>query len=191
MISWDDGAPDLRRLSAADGIALGAIFGTGPELARLLLACSRAAPAVGRLIHARIGELPTALSSVQAVLMGMDAAGLTVLATRAGAVRHAQALVRLLDGAALRALDAALGPEPRADALRLHAMVAGVAPPGGGGSLVEAIPREGNGCLRAWCGRQDLAVGGRVMLLLSPGVSPIGMEAVLGAAIVEALVAGI
>lgn len=191
MTTADCSAADLRRLGAADASAVGAMFGTGPDLARLLLACSRAAPALEQLIRARIGELPTGLGSGHAVVLEMDAAALAVLAARAGAVRHAQTLIRVLDGAALRALDAALGPQPRDDALRLHAMVAGVLPPEGDGPLEAAIPRDGIRCLRAWCGRQDVAVGSRVMLLLPAGIAPVGAEAVLGAGIVDALVSGI
>lgn len=187
----DDSTPDVRRLAAADRVALGAMFGTGPELAGLLLGCKRAAPAVDGLIRARIGALPTAPGSVQAVLLGMDAAALAALAARAGAVRHAQALLRELDGVVLRALEAALGAEARDDALRLHAMVAGFPPPEGGGPLEIAIPRDGMRCLRGWCGRQVTAVGSRVALLLPPGIVPVGAEAVLGAGIVDALVAGI
>ena len=184
-------APDLQRLLAADVLAASTLICTTPDLTRRLLACRRAAPTLGELLVARIGDLPPALGGVQALLLGMDAAALAVLAARAGAVRHARSLLRLLDGAALRALDGVFGSGPRNDALRLHALVAGAPPPDGADPLEAAIPRDGMGCLRAWCGRQPAAVGERVMLLLPAGMVPVGIEAALGADIVDALVAGV
>lgn len=181
--------PDSQRLLAADVAAVGALICTTPDLARRLLACCRAAPTIGALVAARIGGLPTAPGSAQAVLLAMDATALAALAARAGAVRHARAVLRLLDGAALRALEGVFGAEPRNDALRLHALVAGAPPPDGAGSLETAIFRDGMGCLRAWCGRQEVAVGGRVMLLLPSGMVPAGAEAALGANIVDAIMA--
>lgn len=116
----------------------------------------------------------------------MDRDALRALSLRAGAVRHARAVLRVIDGAALRDLVSAIGADARADALRWHSLDPEAPQAGDAMPLGERVGHAGQRCLHGWCDLQPPAIGARVRLLL-PDAPPGGMEAALGARIVETL----
>lgn len=176
-------AGDTARLRDATDLALGALLSLPAPLVPRLRACARTAAGLEAAGLARLGT-PAATGAVQGRVLGLDRAGVARLALCAGAVWHARAVLRLLDGAALRAFVAEAGEAPRAAALRWHAMAGGADTDG---PLGAAVARDGWRCLRAWCEAQPAAVSRRVALCMPDGVAAPGGDAAACVRIVEAL----
>lgn len=180
--------PDALRLRQAPATALGLLLDLQPLLADRLRGCRRTALRAEQLAISRLGLSAATLTPAQARLLAMDAEALGALSLQAGAVRHARAVLHLIDGPTLRTLAAALGPGARGAAFRWRDLAANDPDPHADGSLAEMAARDGLRCLHGWCDRQPSAVGVRVRLLLQPEVSASESEAALGARIVDALV---
>ncbi len=178
---------DALRLRKTPATALGLLLELQPPLADRLRGCHRTALRVEQLAASRLGPPSTTMTSTQARLLAMDTAALRELSLHAGAVRHARAVLSLIDGLSLRTLAANLGPGARGAALRWRELAAGGPDPSVGAPLANLAARDGLRCLHAWCDRQPSAIGMRVRLLVPPGASAEGEEAALGARIVDAL----
>lgn len=187
MIGAQLSMQDASRLRRAPAAALGLLLGVQPSLADRLRGCRRTALRVERLAVSRLGPSSATLTATQARLLGMDAEALERMSLHAGAVRHARAVLRLIDGPTLRTLAVTLGAGARDAALRWRELVAGGPDPSMDAPLAELAMRDGLRCLHGWCDQQPPYVGARVRLLLPPGASAEGDEAVLGARIVDAL----
>jgi hypothetical protein len=124
-------------------------------------------------------------SATQSAALSLDSAGLTRLAGYAGAIWHAKAIVRLIDGIAVRNLIAAIGGELRSFAINNVVL----APPVEGETTTEAIPEDirldGNRCLAAWCAARPIAVGTRVALRLADDTPPEQTHRTFGPAIID------
>lgn len=187
MNSAGHAAYDAPRLRDASPAKLAALLDIAPPLAERLRGCRRIAPRFTLLVAHRLGPLPSALTATQDRLLRMDAQGLQALALRAGAVRHASGVLRVIDGAALRVLTSAIGPDARDAALRWPTLAADAPPADDTAPLAERIGRAGRHCLHEWCDLQPSAIGARVRLLLL-GASSGSAEATLSVRIIEALV---
>ncbi len=173
-------------LSRTSDDALGSLLDLPAALAGALRRCPRTAGGLQEALRHRLGVLPDELDAAAQRVLGLDGDGLRRLSLRAGAVWHARAVLRLLDGAALRAFVAAVGEAPRAAALRWHEL-AGADPAAEGDPLVARMERDGWRCLHAWCTAQPPAVTRRALPSLPAGIVPMGADAPRGARIVDAL----
>ncbi len=178
---------DEARLGSASDEALGALVALPASLVLRLRRCPRTAPGLDAILHRRLAGLLDLLGAAQERVLGLDDEGLRRLALCAGAVRHARSVLHLLDGGALRAFVAALGPEPRAAALRWHDLAGGEVAAPGDGPIEMLVARDGWRCLHAWCEAQPAALARRLALSLPPDVVAMGEAAPLGVRIVEAL----
>lgn len=179
---------DVERLRAAAPGDLAAVLGRGvpADLAGILAGSHRFAD---RLVEAAAGRIedPDSLDPRQAAVLALAPAAVRGLVRRAGAVWHARALARVVDGAALRDLAAALGPGTYAVALEER----GLAPPAEAnpaftGDLIEAVSADGAACWGAWVARQPRPVAVR-LALLGGGAPPGAAHAAFGPPIVDRL----
>lgn len=175
------------RLNGVDDGKLAWLLSLQPELIARLRGCERTLPGLEQAAARRLGTLSAELTPVQERILGLDADGLQDLASRSGAVRHAQAVLRLVDGTTLRRFVAAAGPAARDSAMHWHALVTGHAAPPYEDALEDAVLRDGWICLRSWCEAQPSAVGMRVLMLLPSTPQADGEDNRLGASIVDAL----
>lgn len=180
-------AYDAPRLRDASPARLAALLDIALPLAERLRGCRRIASRFTLLAARRLGPLPNALTTTQDRLLRMDVEALQALALRVGAVRHARGVLRVIDGAEMRALTSAIGPDARDAALRWPTLASDGPPANDPPPLAERIGRAGRHCLHEWCDLQPSAIGVRVRLLL-PGASSGGAEAALSVRIIEALV---
>lgn len=176
---------DHDRVRAASADRVAALIGLhfpGP-LAERLADTPRFASRFYAAAANRLEDLPT-LDARQSVALALDVGGLQAAAIKAGAVWHAAAIARIVDGAARRSVVEAIGP----DLYRLALEGYGLAPHGGSTDLlevdlVEAARREGEGCWAAWRSAQPTPVATRLSLLDSD-VSPQATHRDYGPAIV-------
>ena len=138
-----------------------------------------------RLIDGRVGQ--AAASAVQEVALSLDGLCLAALAHRSGAVWHAIAILRPIEGAAVRGLIGVLGPGLRRLALAHAGLAPNLPEPTPLQALPQAIADDGLRCLIAWCDAQPGAVGLRVALRLNSYATPGASHRQAGPAIVEAL----
>ena len=155
-------AETLSRAALPAQLAAALGHGVSTALAARLQAADRLRTRLDEILAQRFGAV-TAPDAVQEQLLAMDAPALSRLADQAGAVWHAAAIARLVDGAAVRALVAAIGEELREVALRGHAL-AGPGTISAPEAIAALIPQDGAACLAAWCEAQPVAVGMRVSL---------------------------
>ena len=185
-----DGAIDGALLLRLPQDTLGVLFGLGSHLAEQMRRSVRLRPRVVAALEERLGALPEQLTVDQVRLLAMDAAALDGVAAEVGAVWLAPAVLRLLEGSAVRAFVASVGEPARQAALRWRAY-APVLPPTMTGTayttteLAAQVVDAGAACLRAWCEAQPQAVGGRVRLLLHRPVVPDAVQRAAGPALVE------
>ena len=128
-------------LDAIDPHRLAFALGNAVERDALgsVMAYRRVARTVQARIVARYGE-----ASEPAAWM-RDASVRDVVVLAAGAAFHAADLQRIIDGAALRALNAALG-----DTVVAHGMASRPLDAGGGSPTPDTIRADGEACLVAW-----------------------------------------
>lgn len=180
--------PDLTGL---DPVSVAGWLGNGlpPRLVSRLLALPRFGSRLAGIVDNSIGAMPDQPSPAQAAAMALDGWALHGLALRIGAVWYAQFFARLIDGASVRALVAAIGPELRRIALSHRDLAptpeAGDAPDIA--TMAEAMEGAGLACLRAWCLRQPRSVALRLELRLPPGQPDPETDEGPGPAIVETL----
>ena len=185
-----DNGDTLVRAARLDRLAAVLGGGLSEALAARLQAADRLHSRIEQVLAARLGAVEKP-DTVQARLLGMDAPSLVRLAGEAGAVWHAAAIARLLDGAAVRALVALIGEDLRAAALRGRAL-AGPATASTPDEIASAIPLDGDACLAAWCEAQPMPVAARVGLRWAPraATEPSAAHLERGPAIVASLVLG-
>lgn len=171
---------DPRVVAAALG------HGVSAELAARLLGSPRLSGRVAELLDARLGRLPDAPTPAQAAMLELDADGLSRLAMAAGAVWHGGSIAAVLDGAAVRALAAAIGPAARDAALR-HRALAPALPRLAPEAIAAFAAADGAVCLRAWNERQPACVAQRLGPILPPAGPGGPAQAALGPGIVERL----
>ena len=149
---------------------LAAVLGPGlsETVAARLQGIERLRPRLDQILAARLGAV-TEPDAVQAQVMGMDTSSLARLASEAGAVWHAAAIARLLDGEAVRALVPLIGKGLWTVALRGYTL-SGPATASTPEEIASAIPADGAACLAAWCEAQPPPVAGRVGLRWAPSV---------------------
>ena len=136
----------LPQATRADRLASLLEDGVTTALAQRLLDTAALRPRLSALLSSRLG-LQRIDPKLQR-LAAMSPAQLDQLCLHAGAVWHAAELLRLLDGAAVRALAANLGFDPRPFAAR-HAQLA-PAPASSDAPLAERVAADGRNCLAAW-----------------------------------------
>ena len=185
-----DGAIDGALLLRLPQDTLGVLFGLGPQLADQLRRSIRLRPRIVAALEERLGALPEQLTVDQVRLLAMDSAALDGLAAEVGAVWLAPAVLRLLEGSAVRAFVASVGEPARRAALRWRtsAPVASPATTGAAPATTELavqVVEAGAACLQAWCEAQPQAVGSRVRLLLHRPVVPNALQRAAGPALVE------
>ena len=156
--------PILLRTASPERLA--AVLGPGVPAAVVarLVQSPRLQTRLTALMVSRLGELgPVTPSQAKALALMPDA--LVALSRRAGAVWHAGALARTIDGPGRRSLAAAIGEDDYGTAL------AGLflAPPAEvlhhpSVDLIGMIATDGAACLAAWCGKQPATVAGRLNL---------------------------
>lgn len=138
-------------------------------------------------VRERLGPPPAALPD-QAAVLAMDASALDGLALRAGAAWHGRAMAQAVDGASVRALVGAIGPE-----LHRVGLAHGARRPATGAALpapdriVTALEEDGYACLLSWCLAQPASVGQEVALRLPPHPAPGDEHRASGPGIVAAL----
>lgn len=173
--------------------------GVTPDLLGRMLAVPRLAAACRRVMDKRLGPLPASLEATAMVASHMDGLALLGLAQRAGAVWHARAVLRVIDGEAVRALVQVIGPAPRLVAIR-HSALAPADPlpeadavgdgPPAPARLGVLMAADGLCCLHAWCAAQCSALGERILLRLPPAsVAVTAAHRLHGPAILDALLA--
>lgn len=168
--------------------------GLSSEMLGRILAVPRLEAACTRLVERRIGPLTGHEHPAGAVVGGMDGLALLWLAQRAGAVWHACAILRVIDGAAVRALVKQIGPVLRDVAIRHAGLAAGIAAGRQDGEeladpaeLAGRIASDGLGCVAAWCDAQPPALGRRVLLAMPCAARADARHRAHGPAIVDAL----
>lgn len=168
---------------------LAALLGHGVSegLAARLQGEARLRAGLDRLLADRLGTLPE-LDAVQAHVLSMDGAALARLGAQAGAVWHASAIGRIVDGAAVRALVAAIGEDLRGVALRGR-VLAGPETAAAPEAIAALIPHDGAACLAAWCAAQPRPVAARVALRWTPA-APGAAHRAQGPAIIAWLAEG-
>ena len=163
-------AKSLSRTAQPDQLtaALGHLIPV--TLAARLQAADRFRTRLDAMLAERFGTVQSP-DAVQERLLAMDAPALALLAAQAGAVWHAEAIARLVNGGAVRALVAAIGQDLRAVALRGRALavnsdraLSSDELPQAPEAIAALIPHSGAACLAAWCKVQPIAVGARVRL---------------------------
>ena len=166
---------DPERIRAASPDCVAALLGPGLPggLVGKLAGTARFAPRLYAAAASRLGDLPQ-LDPRQSAALALDADGLRVIALRAGAVWHAAAIARIVDGVARRRVMASLGPASYALALKGRDL----APSGGAtelpkGDLADAAVADGGCCWAAWSASQPAPVASRLSLLDRDVPSPL------------------
>lgn len=150
-----------------------------------MLADARLGRRCVELVEERFG--PVSPSPLQAAMLALDGPGLAELALRAGAVWHAGSIAPLIDGAVIRDLVAAIGPELRLFAIRHLALAPAAAEPVPAAALPGEIAVAGQRCLSAWCLAQPSEVGCRIALRLATEEMPQEPHRLFGPDIVDAV----
>jgi hypothetical protein len=176
---------DVERIRAAPTDRVAALLGHGfpGRLVEKLAEMPRFAPRLQAAVASRLGDLPP-IDARQIVALALDEDGLRRITLRAGAVWHAAALARLVDGAARRGAIASLGPDAYALALESRALGSS----GGSadlpqGDLAGAAAVDGECCWAAWCAMQPAPLKSRLSLL-ARDVSPLAAHMAFGPAII-------
>ncbi len=177
---------DRQRVLAAPADRIAALFGHGfsPGLAADLAASARFATRFADAAVRRLGDLPP-LAPDQSAALALAPDDLRDLVLRAGAVFHAAALARVIDGATRRNLTASLGSDVYVAALEGR----GLAPPGAPADeppddLPAAVSSDGEACWAAWRERQPAPVGSR-LVLFGPRAAPKAAHKTYGPSIVS------
>ncbi len=163
---------DLRLLDAAphDRIALLLGFGVSPALVTRLVRSPRLQARLAPVVVSRLGALAVP-DKWQAAALAMLPDELHDLANRTGAVWHAGAIARIIDGPSRRTLVGALGENTYELALAGIALAQPVGYPAPSpASLVEAVAADGAASLAAWCEAQPPSIAARLRLM-RPDVS--------------------
>lgn len=136
-----------------------------PALVEDMVRSPRLRARLAGLLPARLGDVG-AIDSVQGALLAMNRDALLSLALRAGAVWHAAAIKRIVEGAAIRTLVERIGEAQRRVALAGAALApeAELAAPSPD-AIADAVPTDGAACLAAWCEAQPWPVAIRLRLL--------------------------
>lgn len=137
------------------------------------------------LLDDRLG--PFVPSRRQAIALWLDRPRLATLAYQAGVIWHAAAIARLIDGAAVRNLVAAIGPELRLFAIQNVALAPPMEQTPSGDILLEVVDLAGQRCLGAWCARQPSAIGKRIALRLPDHAAPEDAHHAFGPPIIDSL----
>ncbi len=164
------GPDDLSPGGGVDALtdeALAALLRLPAPLAARLRTHARAARRLDRLVRDRLGPVPAQAGAAARALLRLDAGGLRDLAMRAGAVCHAGAVLRLIDGAVLRGFLAETGAGTRDAALHWQGLCEPTSEPDGT-PLAARVARDGWRCLDLWCDAQPGPVARRVRLTLPP-----------------------
>ncbi len=177
---------DRQRVLAAPADRIAALFGHGfsPGLAADLAASARFETRFADAAVRRLGDLPP-LAPDQSAALALAPDDLRDLVLRAGAVFHAAALARVIDGATRRNLTASLGSDVYVAALEGR----GLAPPGAPADeppddLPAAVSSDGEACWAAWRERQPAPVGSR-LVLFGPRAAPKAAHKTYGPSIVS------
>jgi hypothetical protein len=164
---------DVALVRAASHERLASVLGYGvsADLVGRLAQSSRLRMRLTSLIASRMGKIGE-LDREQARILAMSPDQLTDLSMRAGAVWHAAAILRIVDGVSRRILVARLGEKNYQLGLAFRSLQ----PPGttldrAPGEIAQAVPADGAACLAAWCESQPPAVAGRLRLT-RPAASP-------------------
>lgn len=127
--------------------------------------------------------VPDALAPPHPLLL--DADELAELVRIAGAIRHAPAVLRVIERAPRERLIAAIGPRAYAAAIRHRGLGRPELPPAD--DLLALIPAAGLGCLLAWADGLEPGLAQRLRLRLSKvDAAPEPVEPAQAAAIVAA-----
>jgi hypothetical protein len=164
--------------------------GLGPQLVGRMVGFPRLDAHLRRLVDSRLG-VPAPTPS-QATALGLDELGLYGLAHQAGAAWHGRSVARAIDGPAVRALVAAIGPALRLFAIRHALLVPGdplIEAPDPG-NLPDAIAGDGLRCLVAWAAEQPEPVGRRILLRLPVAPEPEPAHRAAGPGLVDTLLEG-
>lgn len=178
---------DLSRVRAAAPDRIADVLGHGvsPALIGRLVRLQRIEARLAALVAARWGPLGP-LDPAQAAILAMDEDELVALASEAGAVWHAGAVARVIDGSSREALIGSLSAHGYDLALAgVHLASPSSEDPGA--VLPESIAADGAACLAAWCDAQPPAIAGRLRLV-RPAASPKSVHAAAGPAIVAWLI---
>jgi hypothetical protein len=140
------------------------------------------------LLDDRLG--PFVPSRRQAIALSLDRSGLATLAHQAGVIWHAATIARLIDGAAVRNLVAAIGPELRLLAIRNVALAPPMEQTPSADIRLEMIHLAGQCCLAAWCAKQPSAIGKRIALRLPDRAEPEDAHHAFGPPIIDCLLIG-
>jgi hypothetical protein len=187
MQNYNANVSDARRFQVASAVSLAMLLETDTSIIQKLLGCNRTSAGLARLVDRRCGAIPDAPDLAQGRLLRMDQGTLLEFARCVGSVRHAQAVLGLLDGERLRDFTASVGHAARDAALRWHDLVSGHPALPESEPLETLVEQEGWRCLRAWCQAQPPAIGTRVWLMLPSGTARNGVEADLAVRVVNVM----
>ena len=157
--------------------------GVTTALAQCLLESEPLRPRLGALLTGRLG-VPGIDTKLQR-LAAMRPPEVDELCSHAGSVWHGAALLRLLEGGAVRALVTELGYDPRPIAARHERLAA--PSKSSDAPLVDRIAADGRFCLAAWCASLAAPADRYAMLCLPPDTPPSGAHAAHGPRIIDAL----
>jgi len=158
---------DPERIRGASANRVAALLGPGlpSGLVDRLAGMARFTSRLHAAAASRLGDLPQ-LDLRQSAALALDADGLRGIALRAGAVWHAEALARIVDGAARRRVMASLGPAAYTLALKGRDLApSGRATELPKGDLAVAAMVDGGCCWAAWSASQPAPVASRLSLL--------------------------
>lgn len=175
--------------SELDPASVAALLGNGipSVLARRLMASSRFSARIGRMVDARLGDLPAVLDVAQSAALAMDKFGLAGLILRTGAVWYGRLIGRLIDGVSVRTLVAEIGPDLRSVALRHRDLAPDVIGADDVDGLVAGLERNGTACVKAWSQLQPASVALRLDLRLPRRPAPAEDHLQFGPTITERL----
>jgi YOP proteins translocation protein K (YscK) len=156
---------DLDLLRHAPQSRIAALLGHGVSQAFIdrLRGTPRLNARLAALIAEQLGEVGD-LTMEQRTALALGPEAMAGLAVQAGAVWHAGAIARIIDGAARRMLIGLLGEDTYRLALDGLPLAAAEVPDQSPEAIADAAPGDGAACFAAWCDTQPLAVAGRLAL---------------------------
>lgn len=178
----------LLRNAHHDRIAALLQHGVSTALVGRLIHSERLQMRLAEFVSAQLGELD-ALDGTQAAVLAMSPDAMADLAMRAGAIWHARAIARIIDGPSRRALLALLGEDRYRLALEgLDLVGLDLAAPATDidrtpETIAKSVEADGAACLAAWCEAQPPRIANR-LALLRPAGSPATIHKASGPVII-------